>query len=76
MKKFTHDRKGRTLSHENNLHYQKIIVALSETARLMKAVDGVLGRNLSRKMKLRKKKKPKYILVKRKFFSTGTYDSI
>ena len=27
-------------------------------------------------MKLRKKKKPKYILVKRKFFSLGTYDYI
>ena len=27
-------------------------------------------------MKLTKKKKPKYILVKRKFFSLGTYDYI
>ena len=43
--KWLKDRKGRTLSYEDILHYQKIIVALSETDRLMKAVDGVLGDN-------------------------------
>ena len=47
MDKFTRDRKGRTLYYENNLNYQKIIVALSETARSMKAVDGVLGDNFN-----------------------------
>ena len=41
MEKFTHDRKGRTLSYEDILHYQTIIVALSETDRLMKEVDKI-----------------------------------
>jgi len=35
------DRKGRQLEFEDILHYQKIIVALSETDRLMKEIDGV-----------------------------------
>lgn len=47
MEKFIHDRKGRTLSYEDILHYQNIIVAPSETARLMKVVDGVLGDNFN-----------------------------
>ncbi|HPZ02771.1 MAG TPA: N-6 DNA methylase, partial [Bacteroidales bacterium] len=34
------DRKGRQLEFEDILHYQKIIVALSETDRLMKEIDG------------------------------------
>jgi len=39
--KWLKDRKGRTLNYEDIAHYQKIIVALSETARIMGAVDGV-----------------------------------
>jgi predicted helicase len=37
--KWLKDRKGRELSYEDILHYQKIIVALSETARLMDEID-------------------------------------
>jgi predicted helicase len=39
--KWLKDRKGRELSFEDILHYQKIIVALSETGRIMKEVDKV-----------------------------------
>ncbi len=41
--KWLKDRKGRTLSVNDILHYQKIIVALSETERLMQEVDKVSG---------------------------------
>ncbi|WP_262483157.1 hypothetical protein [Aquiflexum balticum] len=37
--KWLKDRKGRTLDFEDILHYQKIIVALMETDRLMREVD-------------------------------------
>ena len=37
--KWLKDRKGRELSYEDILHYQKIIVALSETSRIMKEID-------------------------------------
>ena len=37
--KWLKDRKGRTLEFEDILHYQKIIVALTETDRLMKEID-------------------------------------
>ena len=37
--KWLKDRKGRALSFEDILHYQKIIVALSETHELMKNID-------------------------------------
>ena len=37
--KWLKDRKDRALSFEDILHYQKIIVALTETARLMKEID-------------------------------------
>jgi predicted helicase len=37
--KWLKDRKDRELSYEDILHYQKIIVALSETNRLMKEID-------------------------------------
>ena len=37
--KWLKDRKGRTLSKDDIAHYQKIVVALSETIRLMKEVD-------------------------------------
>lgn len=39
--KWLKDRKGRTLDFEDILHYQKIIVALTETDRIMKEVDKV-----------------------------------
>ena len=39
--KWLKDRKERTLEFDDILHYQKIIVALSETARLMKEIDQV-----------------------------------
>jgi hypothetical protein len=37
--KWLKDRKGRILSYEDILHYQKIIVALAENDRLMKEID-------------------------------------
>jgi predicted helicase len=37
--KWLKDRKDRALSYEDILHYQKIIVALTETDRLMQAID-------------------------------------
>ena len=40
--KWLKDRKGRTLSDEDIAHYQKIVVALSETIRLMKEIDEVI----------------------------------
>jgi hypothetical protein len=39
--KWLKDRRGRKLSFEDILHYQKIIVALSETDRLMKEIDKI-----------------------------------
>jgi len=39
--KWLKDRKGRKLEFDDILHYQKIIVALSETDRLMKAIDKI-----------------------------------
>ena len=41
--KWLKDRKDRKLEFEDILHYQKIIVALSETDRLMKEIDKVAG---------------------------------
>lgn len=40
--KWLKDRKGRTLFKHDIVHYQKIIVAVSETIRLMKEIDGVI----------------------------------
>jgi hypothetical protein len=40
--KWLKDRKGRTLSNEDMTHYQKIVVALSETIRLMREIDEVI----------------------------------
>ena len=40
--KWLKDRKGRTLSDEDIAHYQKIVVALLETIRLMKEIDEVI----------------------------------
>lgn len=39
--KWLKDRKGRKLEFDDILHYQKIIVALTETARLMKEIDAI-----------------------------------
>lgn len=39
--KWLKDRKGRKLEFDDILHYQKIIVALSETDRLMKEIDKI-----------------------------------
>ncbi len=39
--KWLKDRKGRTLDFEDILHYQKIIVALTETYRLVKEIDKI-----------------------------------
>ncbi|MCF8339245.1 MAG: DNA methyltransferase, partial [Bacteroidales bacterium] len=39
--KWLKDRRGRELSFEDIQHYQKIIVALTETDRIMKEIDGV-----------------------------------
>ena len=40
--KWLKDRKGRILSAEDITHYQKIVVALNETMRLMKEIDEVI----------------------------------
>jgi predicted helicase len=39
--KWLKDRYGRTLSYEDIMHYQKIIVALTETDRIMKEIDKI-----------------------------------
>ncbi len=39
--KWLKDRKGRTLLFDDILHYQKIIVALHETGRVMQEIDGI-----------------------------------
>jgi predicted helicase len=41
--KWLKDRKGRNLSADDRTHYQKIIVALSETIRLMAEIDAVIA---------------------------------
>jgi predicted helicase len=40
--KWLKDRKGRTLSKDDIAHYQRIVVALSETIRLMQEIDEVI----------------------------------
>jgi len=40
--KWLKDRKGRTLSYDDRTHYQKIIVALKETIRLMEEIDELI----------------------------------
>jgi predicted helicase len=40
--KWLKDRKGRALSNDDIAHYQKIVVALAETIRLMKEIDDVI----------------------------------
>lgn len=41
--KWLKDRKGRTLTNSDIEHYQKIIVALVETDRIMKEIDKIIG---------------------------------
>ena len=40
--KWLNDRKGRTLSAEDIEHYQRVVVALNETIRIMGAIDAVI----------------------------------
>ena len=40
--KWLKDRKGRQLTEEEIAHYQKIVVALNETIRIMKEIDAVI----------------------------------
>jgi predicted helicase len=40
--KWLKDRKGRTLSQDDIVHYQKIVLALNETLRLMKEIDEII----------------------------------
>ena len=40
--KWLKDRKGRTLSNKDIAHYQKIVVALNETVRIMAEIDEVI----------------------------------
>ena len=43
--KWLKDRKGRTLSAEDIAHYQKIVVALAETIRIMAEIDKVIEKH-------------------------------
>ena len=43
--KWLKDRKGRTLTKDDLAHYQKIVVALAETIRLMAEIDAVIERH-------------------------------
>ncbi|MGH7848105.1 MAG: type ISP restriction/modification enzyme, partial [Candidatus Binatia bacterium] len=43
--KWLKDRKGRKLSNDDIAHYQKIVVALNETIRLMKEIDEVIEKH-------------------------------
>jgi len=43
--KWLKDRKGRTLSKDDIAHYHKIVIALSETIRLMKEIDQVIEKH-------------------------------
>ena len=42
LEKWLKDRKGRTLSYDDVTHYGKIVVALTETMRLMQEIDEVI----------------------------------
>jgi len=43
--KWLKDRKGRTLTKDDLTHYQKIVVALSETIRLMAEIDAMIEKH-------------------------------
>ncbi|MCX6003503.1 MAG: helicase, partial [Chloroflexi bacterium] len=40
--KWLKDRKGRTLTYDDISHYQKIVVAITETIRLMSEIDALI----------------------------------
>ena len=42
LDKWVKDRKGRKITWEDQQHYQKIVVALNETMRLMEEIDGTI----------------------------------
>ena len=42
LEKWLKDRKGRKLTWEDQQHYQKIVVALTETMRLMREIDAAI----------------------------------
>jgi hypothetical protein len=42
LNKWLKDRKGRRLSFDDIIHYQKIVVALKETMRLMEEIDALI----------------------------------
>ena len=44
LHKWLKDRKGRPLDWNDQQHYQKIVVALSETIRLKEEIDGVIAK--------------------------------
>ena len=43
--RWLNDRKGRNLSDDDLTHYQKIVVALNETVRLMSEIDEVIEKH-------------------------------
>jgi predicted helicase len=43
--KWLKDRRGRTLTNDDLTHYQKIVVSLSETIRLMAEIDAVIEKH-------------------------------
>ena len=43
--KWLKDRKGRKLTYDDTLHYQRVVVALNETIRLMAAIDEAIGQH-------------------------------
>jgi hypothetical protein len=43
LHKWLKDRKGRTLSSADTLHYMRMVIALRETRRVMAAIDAVVG---------------------------------
>ena len=43
--KWLKDRKGRKLTYDDTQHYQKVVVALSETIRLMAEIDEAIGQH-------------------------------
>ncbi|MDD5055411.1 MAG: N-6 DNA methylase [Candidatus Peribacteraceae bacterium] len=45
LQKWLKDRKGRTLGSDDLLHWQKIVVALMETDRMMKEIDEVIAKS-------------------------------
>ena len=42
LEKWLKDRRGRVLSYDNVMHYQRMVVALSETIRVMGEIDTVI----------------------------------